>query len=114
MGDCQNKDLRVGFDSRLKLKFLGSQVTTDAGLLPFRELDEALGLTEIGADSLQDSRLGQNQQHGLSPLLRQSIDSRLSAGYMRRTPRRSGKGFRRRGEVCSLPVPKPAKAPLEA
>jgi len=80
MGDCQKSDLRVGFDSRLKLKFLGSQVTTDAGLLAYRELDEALGLTDSGAASLQDARLGQNKQHGLLPLLRQSIYSRL-AGY---------------------------------
>jgi hypothetical protein len=29
MGDCQNGDLRVSFDGRLKLKFLGGQVTTD-------------------------------------------------------------------------------------
>ena len=80
MGDCQNGHLRVSFDGRLKLKFLGSQVTTDAGLVAYRELDEALGLTEMGAESLQDSRLGQNNQHGLLPLLRQSIYSRL-AGY---------------------------------
>jgi hypothetical protein len=80
MGDGQNEDLRVGFDSRLKLKFLGSQVTSDAGLLAYRELDETLGLTEIGAKGLQDFRLGQNKQHQLLPLLRQSIYSRL-AGY---------------------------------
>ncbi len=80
MGDCQNEDLRVSFDGRLKLKFLGSQVTSDAGLLAYRELDEALGLTDSGAASLQDVRLGQNKQHGLLPLLRQSIYSRL-AGY---------------------------------
>lgn len=78
MGGCQSGDLRVRFDGRLKLKFLGSQVTTDAGLLAYRELDEALGLTEIRADSLQDSRLGQNKQHHLVPLLRQSIYSRLA------------------------------------
>ena len=50
MGDCQHEDLRVGFDSRWKLKFLGSQVTTDAGFLAYRELDEMLGLMEMGAD----------------------------------------------------------------
>jgi hypothetical protein len=80
MGDCQNGDLRVNFDRTLKLKFLGSKVTTDAGLLAYRELDEAMGLTEMGAAAVEDSRLGQNKQHGLLPLLRQSIYSRL-AGY---------------------------------
>jgi hypothetical protein len=80
MGDAKNDDLRVGFDSRLKLKFLGSQITTDAGLLAYRELDETLGLTEMAQDSLRDSRVGSNKQHGLSPLLRQSIYGRL-AGY---------------------------------
>ena len=80
MGDCQNEDLRVGFDRRLKLKFLGSQITTDAGLLVYRELDEALGLTEIASEVLADSRQGRNEQHQLVPLLRQSIYSRL-AGY---------------------------------
>ena len=72
--------MRVSFDSRLKLKFLGSQVTTDAGLLAYRELDETLGLTEMAPDALEDSRVGSNKQHGLLPLLRQSIYSRL-AGY---------------------------------
>jgi len=80
MGDCQNGDLRVGFDRRLKLKFLGSQVTTDAGLLAYRELDAALGLTEMASELLTDSRQGSNKQHQLSPLLRQSVFSRL-AGY---------------------------------
>ena len=64
----------------MKLKFCGSKVTTDAGMLACRELDEALGLSEMGADLLHDSRLGQNKQHQLLPLLRQSIYSRL-VGY---------------------------------
>ena len=80
MGDAKNDDLRVSFDSRLKLKFCGSKVTSDAGLLAYRELDEVLSLTEMGAEVLSDSRLGTNKQHGLVPLLRQSIYSRL-AGY---------------------------------
>ena len=80
MGDAKMDDLRVGFDSRLKLRFCGSKVTSDAGLLAYRELDEALGLTEMGKDILTDSRSGTNKQHQLLPLLRQSIYSRL-AGY---------------------------------
>tara|TARA_B100000809_G_C14818463_1_gene416535 strand:+ start:106 stop:381 length:276 start_codon:yes stop_codon:yes gene_type:complete len=76
MGDAKKDALRVGFDSRLKLKFLGSQITTDAGLLAYRELDEVLGLTAMSADVLTDLRLGSNKQHLLVPLLRQSIYSR--------------------------------------
>jgi hypothetical protein len=85
MGDAKNDDLRVGFDSRLKLKFVGSKVTSDAGLLAYRELDEVLSLTEMGAEVLTDSRLGQNKQHGLVPMLRQSI--RQSTGRIRRLER---------------------------
>ena len=77
MGDCQDKDLQVQFDRRLKVRFLGNQVTTDARLLAYRELDETLGLTEMAPDALEDSRVGSNKQHGLLPLLRQSIHNRL-------------------------------------
>ncbi len=80
MGDAKNDDLRVRFDSRLKLSFCGSKVTSDAGLLAYRELDESLELTSMGEDMLTDSRLGTNKQHLLVPLLRQSIYSR-PAGY---------------------------------
>ncbi len=80
MGDGQNGDLRLDFDPRVRLKFLGSQVTTDAGLLPYRELDEPFGLTEVVDGLLTQRRLGKNKQQGLVALLRQSIYSRL-AGY---------------------------------
>ncbi len=80
MGDGKNGDLRVDFDHRMKLTFLGSKVTTDAGLLAYRELDEVLRLTETADDFLCDSRVGSNKQHQLTALLRQSIYSRL-AGY---------------------------------
>ena len=80
MGDAKKDDLRVSFDSRLKLKFCGSKVTSDAGLLAYREQDEVLSLTEMVAEVLSDSRPGTNKQHGLVPMLRQSIYSRL-AGY---------------------------------
>ena len=80
MGDVKNTDLQVSFDNRVRVKFVGSKVSTDAGLLAYRELDEVLSLTKMSAEVLTDSRLGQNKQHGLVPMLRQSIYSRL-AGY---------------------------------
>src|SRR6516165_6910421 len=80
MGESKNDPLRLDFDRHLKLEFHGSTVTSDAGLLAYRELDDALALTCTAATGLHDTRIGQNTQHSLLALLRQSIYSRL-AGY---------------------------------
>jgi hypothetical protein len=80
MGAGKKQALRMTFDSRLKLEFHGAKVTTDAGLLAYRELDEALGLTDLGDELLNDWRTGKNTQHSMVALMRQSIFSRL-AGY---------------------------------
>ena len=80
MGDREKASLRLQFNPQIRLELHGATITSDAGLLAFRELDDALGLTPIASDYLQESRTGRNIRHHLVPLLRQSIYSRL-AGY---------------------------------
>lgn len=62
-GEAKGASLRVAFDHRLKLEFHGSKVTSDAGLLAFRELDDALSLTDLAGEALTDTRTGQNCRH---------------------------------------------------
>jgi hypothetical protein len=79
-GEANMPPLRLDFDRRLKLEFHGSRITSDAGLLAYRELDDALSLTALAGSMLADSRTGKNGWHGIVGLLRQSVYGRL-AGY---------------------------------
>ncbi len=72
MSDAHKDALQLDFERRLKLKFHGTKVTSDAGLLAYRELDEALGLTTMTDSELCDNRTGKNMQHSIAALLRQS------------------------------------------
>ena len=79
-GEAKEPPLRVAFDRRIKLEFHGARITSDGGLLAYRELDDALGLTAMAASALGEGRRGKNIRHRLLGLLRQAVYGRL-AGY---------------------------------
>jgi len=80
MGEARREALRIDFDSQIKLEFHGAAVASGAGLVAYRELDDALGVTAMADDMFRDPRRGKNTQHELVGLLRKSVYSRL-AGY---------------------------------
>jgi hypothetical protein len=71
---------RVDFDRRVQLEFRGTQLSLDGGLLVMRELDGALGLSDLASAALCDNRRRKNTVHRLDGLFRQSVYGRL-AGY---------------------------------
>src|SRR6201998_4988606 len=71
-GESVSDAVRLDFARRLTLQFRGSVVTSDAGLLAYRELDDALGLSAMAGEMLAEPRTGKNG--------RQSVFGRLP-GY---------------------------------
>ena len=66
-GKSSGEVLRLDFARRLMVQVRGSVVTSDAGSLAHRELDDALGLTMAGK-MLPDARTGRNGVMRLSGL----------------------------------------------
>ncbi len=62
MGEAKLEPLRVDFARRVNLGFHGSDISSDVGLLPYREFDCALGLTELRGEVLSETRRGKNTQ----------------------------------------------------
>ena len=67
MGGGEKTPLKLNFDSKVRLEFQGANITSGAGFLACRELDDTLSLTNAADDFLKESRTGKNILHRLTP-----------------------------------------------
>jgi hypothetical protein len=74
-GEVSQGVLRPDFDRRVRPQLCGSVVTSDAGLLAYRELDDTLGLTDLASEHLAEARTGKWGRHIAKP------NCELSASY---------------------------------
>jgi hypothetical protein len=58
--------LNIRFNRKIKLEFHGARLTSDSGILAYRELDEALGLFNSASTLMSDKRTGRNIQHDMN------------------------------------------------
>src|ERR1700731_3750956 len=89
VGEADGGALRLDFERRVMLGFHGPAITSDGGLLAYRELDDVLALTTSGGERLAEARTGRNRRHLLVGLLRQSVFGRLAGGLRGCERRRS-------------------------
>jgi hypothetical protein len=68
------------FQPKLSIDFQGGEITSDAGLVLVRELDERLGLTASLRTLIPDERDGRYITHAVLDLVRQRI-YQIAAGY---------------------------------
>jgi len=81
-GPSRHDQITFSFGDEVKptLVFDAEEITTDAGLVALRELDERLGLTELAAGLLEDLRVPEMTVHPLGRLLREMVYA-YAAGY---------------------------------
>ena len=82
-GARETGDGRLGFDRRVRLEFRGTQLSSDGGLLVTRELDDALGLSDLASDVLRKVAQARTPSIGLmgcsgNPSMGGSLATRMS------------------------------------
>ena len=63
MGESRKEALKLGFDGSVRLEFRGATVSSDTGLLAYRDVDDVFALTATAGAAMKDCRTGTNIGH---------------------------------------------------
>ena len=79
-GEAQKEAIRPDFNKSIFIDFAGAKITSDAGFLLMREVDQRFGIIESGCNYLVDERSASHKRHTFEQMIRQRI-YQIAAGY---------------------------------
>jgi hypothetical protein len=80
IGERQKEAIRADFNKSIFIDFAGAKITSDAGFLLMREVDQRFGIIESGCNQLVDERSTSHKRHTYEQMIRQRV-YQIAAGY---------------------------------
>ena len=79
-GEAKNDAMRPGFNKSIFIDFAGAKITSDAGFLLMREVDQRFDIIQSGCKLLKDARSASHTKHSFEQMIRQRV-YQIAAGY---------------------------------
>ena len=79
-GEEEKEAIRPDFNKSIFIDFAGAKLTSDAGFLLMREVDQRFGIIESGCSRLMDNRSVPHKKHTYAQMIRQRV-YQIGAGY---------------------------------
>jgi hypothetical protein len=79
-GEPQKEAIRPDFNKSIFIDFAGAKITSDAGFLLMREVEQRLGIIESGCNQFVDERSTSHKRHIYEQMIRQRV-YQIAAGY---------------------------------
>jgi DDE family transposase len=79
-GEAKNEAIRPDFNKSIFIDFAGAEITSDAGFLLMRAVDQRFGIIESGCNHLVDERSASHKKHTYEQMIRQRV-YQIAAGY---------------------------------
>jgi hypothetical protein len=79
-GESQKEGIRPDFNRAIMIDFQGAKITSDAGFLLLREIDDRFSIIDPMEDCLEDLRSPAHTKHALVQMVRQRV-YQIAAGY---------------------------------